>query len=191
MSDHAPRSPVDAARCRHMDLQTSCLITGALGPVPMSHGVNGASRCDEAVRTSRLPGVRIPPVMATCLIGPRNRQLLARDTDRQRRMSGVAITALRRGEHAGAAALIAEGLRLFQAAGDRRGAADCLDLLAEVAGARQDHARVARLGGAAAAAREVLGAPAPAAMRELCWLPWSSVPTPAPLRVRHAAASPA
>jgi predicted ATPase/predicted Ser/Thr protein kinase len=60
-------------------------------------------------------------------------------------------------DRAGASSLLAESLGLCRQRGDRKIAAECLDTLAEVAGAGGEPARAARLAGAATALREAIG----------------------------------
>jgi tetratricopeptide (TPR) repeat protein len=71
----------------------------------------------------------------------------------------LGLVASMQGEYAGAATLIEEGLLLGRDIGARDLAADSLESLGWVAAARGQPQRAARLGGAAGALREALGAP--------------------------------
>jgi non-specific serine/threonine protein kinase len=66
---------------------------------------------------------------------------------------------VRRGEHDTAAGLLSSSLHLHRELGDRRGIAQCLEALAEVALARGAAATAGRLLGAATRQREVVASP--------------------------------
>jgi hypothetical protein len=71
----------------------------------------------------------------------------------------LGIVATRRGDHGRTKTLLDEGLVLVRKLGDTVNVAECLETLAEMAGALRDVPRAARLWGAADALREVIGSP--------------------------------
>jgi non-specific serine/threonine protein kinase len=73
----------------------------------------------------------------------------------------LATVELRRGCADAAAALVAEAMDGFETSDDRRGVAQCLEAAAAVACHKRQPGEAARLLGAAAAQRELLGAPVP------------------------------
>ena len=89
--------------------------------------------------------------------------VLDRESDNQwgiaHNLSGQAVLALARGVPDQAAALLAEAVEVIRPLGDRILQVIALERLAATAAARNEHARAARLWGAATAQREVSGEP--------------------------------
>ena len=76
-------------------------------------------------------------------------------------LHNLGLAASDQGDHASARTLFAESLLAFQELGYRRGLADALEALAYVGGSPSDPARAARIWGAAARLRTLIGAPLP------------------------------
>jgi hypothetical protein len=74
----------------------------------------------------------------------------------------LGLVATRRGDHERARMLLKESLLLSRQLGSKVNIAECLEILSEIAGMLGDFRRAARLGGAADALRDAIGAP---------WLP--------------------